>query len=169
MRSGSSLSALSGASEEEGAVQASGAAAARHEPIRRRACARLSGANAKQQPGRTDLPAPLTTTRAQIIACDVVNPNHISVTFDSIGGLENIKQALARVLVDLCSYACSPSDTLAPPTRLPQHDLVILPLVRPELFTRGKLLSPTKGVLLYGECALPAAVLLSLSPRLPWR
>jgi SpoVK/Ycf46/Vps4 family AAA+-type ATPase len=31
-----------------------------------------------------------------------------------------------------------------------QHDLVILPLVRPELFARGKLLTPTKGVLLYG-------------------
>ena len=30
------------------------------------------------------------------------------------------------------------------------HDLVILPLVRPELFARGKLLRPTKGVLLYG-------------------
>lgn len=44
--------------------------------------------------------------------------------FDSIGGLESIKQAL--------------------------YELVILPLKRPELFAYGKLLGPQKGVLLYG-------------------
>lgn len=44
--------------------------------------------------------------------------------FDSIGGLESIKQAL--------------------------FELVILPLKRPQLFSRGKLLGPQKGVLLYG-------------------
>lgn len=49
---------------------------------------------------------------------DVVNPDHIKVTFDSIGGLDDIKQAL--------------------------HELVILPLVRPELFAKGKLLKPVK-------------------------
>lgn len=54
----------------------------------------------------------------QIIAMDVVNPDHIKVTFDSIGGLDDIKSAL--------------------------HELVILPLVRPELFTKGKLLKPVK-------------------------
>lgn len=46
------------------------------------------------------------------------------MTFDSIGGLDPIKQAL--------------------------YELVILPLRRPDLFSRGKLLSPQKGVLLYG-------------------
>jgi len=46
------------------------------------------------------------------------------VEFDSIGGLESIKQAF--------------------------YELVILPLRRPELFCRGKLLDPQKGVLLYG-------------------
>ena len=59
-----------------------------------------------------------------VIACDVINPDHIDVEFNSIGGLESIKQALI--------------------------ELVILPLKRPELFSHGKLLGPQKGVLLYG-------------------
>lgn len=59
-----------------------------------------------------------------VIACDVINPDHIDVEFETIGGLEKIKQAL--------------------------FELVILPLRRPELFAHGKLLSPQKGVLLYG-------------------
>ncbi|GLU12068.1 hypothetical protein SLE2022_287760 [Rubroshorea leprosula] len=65
-----------------------------------------------------------TTPYEDVIACDVINPDHIDVKFDSIGGLEAIKQAL--------------------------YELVILPLRRPELFSLGKLLSPQKGVLLYG-------------------
>ncbi|KAL5726808.1 hypothetical protein ACHQM5_000063 [Ranunculus cassubicifolius] len=65
-----------------------------------------------------------TTPYEDVIACDVINPDHINVEFDSIGGLDNIKQAL--------------------------FELVILPLKRPELFSYGKLLSPQKGVLLYG-------------------
>ena len=48
---------------------------------------------------------------------------HIFV-FESIGGLETIKQAL--------------------------YELVILPLQQPELFSHEKLLGPQKGVLLYG-------------------
>lgn len=59
-----------------------------------------------------------------MIACDVVNPDHIDVELESIGGLDNIKQAL--------------------------YELVILPLRRPELFANGRLLGPQKGVLLYG-------------------
>lgn len=65
-----------------------------------------------------------TNSYEDVIACDVINPNHIDVEFDSIGGLEKIKQAL--------------------------YELVILPLQRPELFSYGKLLGPQKGVLLYG-------------------
>ncbi|KAF5192910.1 26S proteasome regulatory subunit [Thalictrum thalictroides] len=65
-----------------------------------------------------------TNVYEDVIACDVINPDHINVEFDSIGGLDNIKQAL--------------------------YELVILPLQRPELFSYGKLLSPQKGVLLYG-------------------
>ncbi|CAA0813052.1 P-loop containing nucleoside triphosphate hydrolases superfamily protein [Striga hermonthica] len=59
-----------------------------------------------------------------IVACDVVNPDDIDVKFESIGGLDSIKQQL--------------------------YELVILPLRRPELFSSGKLLCPQKGVLLYG-------------------
>ncbi|CAK9318159.1 unnamed protein product [Citrullus colocynthis] len=65
-----------------------------------------------------------TNPYEDVIACDVINPDHIDVEFDSIGGLETIKQAL--------------------------YELVILPLQRPELFSHGKLLGPQKGVLLYG-------------------
>ncbi|GMH29613.1 hypothetical protein Nepgr_031456 [Nepenthes gracilis] len=65
-----------------------------------------------------------TNPYEDVIACDVINPDHIDVEFDSIGGLESIKEALV--------------------------ELVILPLRRPELFSHGKLLGPQKGVLLYG-------------------
>ncbi|XP_054798078.1 uncharacterized protein LOC129303083 isoform X3 [Prosopis cineraria] len=65
-----------------------------------------------------------TNPYEDVIACDVINPDDIDVEFDSIGGLEKIKQAL--------------------------FELVILPLKRPELFSYGKLLGPQKGVLLYG-------------------
>ncbi|XP_058182315.1 uncharacterized protein LOC131300467 [Rhododendron vialii] len=65
-----------------------------------------------------------TNPYEDVIACDVINPDHIDVEFDSIGGLESIKQAL--------------------------FELVILPLRRPQLFSHGKLLGPQKGVLLYG-------------------
>lgn len=54
----------------------------------------------------------------------MINPDHVDVEFESIGGLEAIKQAL-----------------YAP---------VILPLRGPELFSHGMLLVPQRGVLLYG-------------------
>ncbi|XP_074375483.1 uncharacterized protein LOC141717297 [Apium graveolens] len=65
-----------------------------------------------------------TNSYEDVIARDVINPDKIEVKFDSIGGLENIKQSL--------------------------QELVILPLRRPELFSQGKLLGPQKGVLLHG-------------------
>ncbi|KAJ1693157.1 hypothetical protein LUZ63_009855 [Rhynchospora breviuscula] len=69
---------------------------------------------------------PLVNTNSyeDVIACDVVNPDDIDVEFDSIGGLDQVKEAL--------------------------FELVILPLRRPEIFSHGGLLSPQKGVLLYG-------------------
>ncbi|KAJ4783835.1 P-loop containing nucleoside triphosphate hydrolases superfamily protein [Rhynchospora pubera] len=69
---------------------------------------------------------PLVNTNSyeDVIACDVVNPDDIDVEFDSIGGLDQVKEAL--------------------------FELVILPLRRPEIFSHGRLLSPQKGVLLYG-------------------
>lgn len=59
-----------------------------------------------------------------MIACDVINPDDIKVNLDSVGGLEKIKESL--------------------------HELVILPLIRPELFSGEELLRPQRGVLLYG-------------------
>ncbi|KAI0493809.1 hypothetical protein KFK09_023934 [Dendrobium nobile] len=81
-------------------------------------------AQKKEIAKRLGRPLIQTNQYEDIIACDVINPDHIEVEFDSIGGLENIKNAL--------------------------YELVILPLKRPELFSSGKLLTPQKGVLLYG-------------------
>ncbi|XP_022723103.1 ATPase family AAA domain-containing protein 1-B-like isoform X2 [Durio zibethinus] len=57
---------------------------------------------------------------AKRLGCPLIHTN----PYESIGGLEAIKQAL--------------------------YELVILPLRRPELLSHGKLLGPQKGVLLYG-------------------
>ncbi|KAF6136210.1 hypothetical protein GIB67_001619 [Kingdonia uniflora] len=78
----------------------------------------------KELAKRLGRPLIATNSYEDVIACDVINPEEINVEFESIGGLDNIKQALI--------------------------ELVILPLRRPELFAHGKLLSPQKGVLLYG-------------------
>ncbi|XP_038681781.1 uncharacterized protein LOC119982466 isoform X2 [Tripterygium wilfordii] len=58
------------------------------------------------------------------ILADVIPPNDIGVTFDDIGALEMVK------------------DTL--------KELVMLPLQRPELFLKGQLTKPCKGILLFG-------------------
>jgi len=73
---------------------------------------------------RLGRPKLVTNVYEDAIASDVANPDHINVTFNSIGGLEDTKEAL--------------------------QELVILPLVRPELFSKSNLLKPAKGVLLYG-------------------
>ncbi|KAL8153777.1 hypothetical protein V2J09_011537, partial [Rumex salicifolius] len=54
----------------------------------------------------------------------VVPPGEIGVRFDDVGALEDVKKAL--------------------------NELVILPMKRPELFSRGNLLRPCKGILLFG-------------------
>ncbi|XP_031475405.1 uncharacterized protein LOC116247374 isoform X2 [Nymphaea colorata] len=58
------------------------------------------------------------------LLADVIPPNDIGVSFDDIGALENVK------------------DTL--------KELVMLPLQRPELFRKGQLTKPCKGILLFG-------------------
>ncbi|XP_045830782.1 uncharacterized protein LOC123921896 isoform X4 [Trifolium pratense] len=55
---------------------------------------------------------------------DVIPPTELGVTFEDIGALENVK------------------DTL--------KELVMLPLKRPELFCKGQLTKPCKGILLFG-------------------
>ncbi|KAK1357931.1 AAA domain-containing protein [Heracleum sosnowskyi] len=58
------------------------------------------------------------------LLAEVIPPNDIGVTFEDIGALENVK------------------DTL--------KELVMLPLQRPELFCKGQLTKPCKGILLFG-------------------
>ncbi|KAJ8510629.1 hypothetical protein OPV22_001063 [Ensete ventricosum] len=58
------------------------------------------------------------------LLADVVPPKDIGIAFDDIGALENVK------------------DTL--------KELVMLPLQRPELFCKGQLTKPCKGILLFG-------------------
>ncbi|KAJ9543045.1 hypothetical protein OSB04_022752 [Centaurea solstitialis] len=58
------------------------------------------------------------------LLAEVIPPSDIGVTFDDIGALESVK------------------DTL--------KELVMLPLQRPELFCKGQLTKPCKGILLFG-------------------
>ncbi|KAK6911583.1 AAA ATPase, AAA+ lid domain [Dillenia turbinata] len=58
------------------------------------------------------------------LLADVIPPKDIGVTFDDIGALENVKETL--------------------------KELVMLPLQRPELFLKGQLTKPCKGILLFG-------------------
>ncbi|KAL2633180.1 hypothetical protein R1flu_004659 [Riccia fluitans] len=55
---------------------------------------------------------------------EVIPPSEIGVTFDDIGALESVKETL--------------------------KELVMLPLQRPELFCKGQLTKPCKGILLFG-------------------
>ncbi|CAA0836123.1 P-loop containing nucleoside triphosphate hydrolases superfamily protein [Striga hermonthica] len=54
----------------------------------------------------------------------VISAEEIGIKFDDVGALENVKKAL--------------------------NEIFILPLKRPELFSRGNLLRPCKGLLLFG-------------------
>ncbi|WVZ67031.1 hypothetical protein U9M48_016170 [Paspalum notatum var. saurae] len=58
------------------------------------------------------------------LLADVIPPDEIGVTFEDIGALENVKETL--------------------------KELVMLPLQRPELFSKGQLMKPCKGILLFG-------------------
>ncbi|KAH7851838.1 hypothetical protein Vadar_017134 [Vaccinium darrowii] len=60
----------------------------------------------------------------KILLHEVIPPSETGVKFDDIGALENVK------------------DTL--------KELVMLPLQRPELFCKGRLRKPCKGILLFG-------------------
>ncbi|KAL1559707.1 hypothetical protein AAHA92_10019 [Salvia divinorum] len=58
------------------------------------------------------------------LLAEVIPPGDIGVNFDDIGALENVKETL--------------------------KELVMLPLQRPELFNKGQLRKPCKGILLFG-------------------
>lgn len=60
----------------------------------------------------------------KILISEVIPPDELGVTFDCIGALDNVKEAL--------------------------RELVMLPLQRPELFAKGQLRKPCRGLLLFG-------------------
>ncbi|CAN6351954.1 unnamed protein product [Urochloa humidicola] len=60
----------------------------------------------------------------QKVLSNVISPNDTGVTFDDIGALDNVKETL--------------------------RELVMIPLQRPELFRKGQLRKPVKGILLFG-------------------
>lgn len=68
----------------------------------------------------------LQTSHEVQIASDIISPQSITTTFADIGGIHHIKQEL--------------------------YDLVVLPLLRPDLFiSPSGLVSPPRGILLYGQ------------------
>jgi len=71
------------------------------------------------------LALPALSSYERQMAQEIVDPDDIEATFADIGGLDNTKREI--------------------------YELAILPLVRPELFARGKLVQPCKGILLYGK------------------
>lgn len=98
---------------------------------------KLAAAIAEQQSKEAQKPAPKkaiamhwgrpaveTNAFEDAIGSNVVDPTRIDVTLDSVGGLDSVKKSL--------------------------HELLILPLQRPQLFADGKLLRQPKGVLLHG-------------------
>ncbi|KAG2621283.1 hypothetical protein PVAP13_3NG249700 [Panicum virgatum] len=58
------------------------------------------------------------------VLSNVLSPNDTGITFEDIGALDNVKETL--------------------------RELVMLPLQRPELFSKGQLRKPVKGILLFG-------------------
>lgn len=67
----------------------------------------------------------LSPYEMNIAQSNVIDPSNISVTFHDVGGMDDIKSEI--------------------------YDLVVLPLLRPDLFTSDSgLVSPPKGILLYG-------------------
>ncbi|KAL3690651.1 hypothetical protein R1sor_004302 [Riccia sorocarpa] len=90
-----------------------------------RALTRLRENDAKKaQPITKDFKTVAEDEYEKALLSAVIPPNEVGVKFDHIGSLENVKQAL--------------------------RELVMLPLQRPELFAKGNLTRPCKGVLLFG-------------------
>ena len=67
---------------------------------------------------------PRLTSYEKQIAQDVIDPDDITIDFDDIGGIDEIKQEI--------------------------YELAVMPLLHPELFAESKLLQVPGGILLYG-------------------
>ncbi|CAM6095308.1 unnamed protein product [Calypogeia fissa] len=78
----------------------------------------------KTQPVTKDYKTAAEDEYEKALISAVIPPHEVGVKFDHIGSLEHVKQAL--------------------------RELVMLPLQRPELFAKGNLTRPCKGVLLFG-------------------
>jgi len=77
----------------------------------------------------------LSTYELSIAQTNVIDPSNLTVKFSDIGGMDQIKAEI--------------------------YDLVVLPLVRPDLFMSDSgLVSPPKGILLVSSCHLLYALLL---------
>ncbi|KAL6541441.1 hypothetical protein OROGR_010927 [Orobanche gracilis] len=74
----------------------------------------------KKRPSIKDL----ATGHEELLVSAVVCPEDNDLEFDDVGGLENVKRVL--------------------------YETAILPMKRPELFSRGSLLRPCRGILLFG-------------------
>lgn len=81
-------------------------------------------AEAAPVPERSALKDLSTDQYERQLLSEVIPPEEIPIGFEDIGALDAVKTTL--------------------------HEVVILPLQRPELFTRGALTRPTKGLLLFG-------------------
>ncbi len=83
----------------------------------------LAAEGSAPQPGRLKGLVAANEFETKILS-ELVAPEDVGVSFEDIGALEKVKEVLREV--------------------------VMLPLQRPELFKRGALTKPTKGVLLFG-------------------
>jgi SpoVK/Ycf46/Vps4 family AAA+-type ATPase len=83
---------------------------------------RLSAILSKR--GNQKVVLPTLSSYEKQMAEEIVDPDDIECSFADIGGLDQTKREI--------------------------YELAILPLIQPELFT-GKLVQPTKGILLYGR------------------
>ena len=78
----------------------------------------------KKREDVTGVKVDISNNYEAIVMQDVIDPDHLTTTFDDIAGIDQVKQEL--------------------------QDMIILPLQQPQLFTSQSLFSLPKGVLLYG-------------------
>jgi hypothetical protein len=99
----------------------------------------------------------------QLLASSVLNPHHIDVSLDDIGGLESVKRDMVRGAgaeggrkgrAPACSWPCWPLPAASPcpdpPATVPLQRLRVLRPLKEHDAVSTLLWRPVKGVLLYG-------------------